>query len=391
MYHMNTAHWVTTSPVGRDTKYQAFWRGKGYGYKRWANINHRHVNLGKSIEIEMKTIKKLADDEGIEGLYLDVVGHCFLMDDSPSNPFGKSPNGYQLAKIDSFKQIRNGITGPIMTEGRNEIILSYCDIFYGACGTKNIEDNIPMWEMVYGDCAMTHTFNSMSPSLFQPTMAQGGIIPTPWEWPMDQWKRMELSAFRNSFLQKVNSHVIGKRMLHFDKINKFRVSHWNDAVFIWNRAKDIASPAGPANSDKIPPANVNVKSSFGSILLTRAAANGSCMLTQAGDFSVDCIGKLEIDGKPFYADSSGKLLVVKSDNRYLILNQSKKTVTSSLVFSGELRPRHNLTGKFIRKQKDCSLPLAPGNNSQARFDVTLPPSEGLLLEEAAELTIETAI
>ena len=373
LYHMNIVHWPVTSRTTSNSVCLSQWKG-GQIRQRWSNVDHIFVNLGKSIEVEMKTVDRLKDSCGVNGVYLDVIGHAFSMDESPSNPFCGRPNAYQLAKVDSFKQIRNGLTGPMMTEGRNEIILPYVDISYGACGTLDVEDQIPMWEMVYGDCAATHPFNSMGGHR-NLSMMQGGIFGIPWEWPDVQGKNVEI--FIESTQQKVISRVIGERMLRFDRIGKFRISHWQDGSFIWNRGKDANSPVGPAKPDGAAE-DVAVSAPMGSIHVSRLPPDCSVMLTTAGDFSAESVCEVSLNGKKLFKSDSSSLLVAKAGNRWLIWNKSKVPVKASIRVAGNLQPAGVLTGKAVTTGTAVKIETQKKENC-SEFSISLPASECLVM------------
>jgi len=373
MYHMNIVHWPVTSATASNSIYHVQWKGSQIR-QRWSNVEHIFVNLGKSIEVEMKTVERLKDDRGVSGVYLDVIGHAFVMDESHSNPFCGRPNAYQLAKVDSFKQIRNGVTGPMMTEGRNEILLPYVDISYGTCGTLDIEDQIPMWEMVYGDCVATHPFNSMGGHR-NLSMMQGGIFGLPWEWPDVQGKNVEI--FIESTQQKVLSNVIGERMLRFDRIGKFRISHWQDGTFIWNRGKDANSPVGPAKPDGAAE-DVAVSAPMGSIQVRRLAPDGAVMLTTAGDFSAESVGEVSLNEKTLFKSDSSSLLVAKAGGRWLIWNKTDAPVKAVIRVAGNLQPAGVLSGKAVVTGTAVNI-FTQKNGSGSEFSVSLPASECLVM------------
>jgi hypothetical protein len=281
----------------------------------------------------MKTINRLKDAEGVHGIYLDVIGHCFAIDDNPNCKYFGEPNCYQLEKMEAFKTIRQAVPGPIMTEGRNEIELPYMDMGTGANGDPEL-DEIPLWQMVYGDCAATTTFSIGDKRTRYYTWLIGGVQNMTWDWPEPAGKCIDI--YLTAAQQKVVSYVIGQRMQRFDRIGDCRVSQWASGVVVWNKAK----------SGK--PVEIERATTLGMLSITGLDAGGIAILTTDRDFTADSVQSIQLNGKTLFSNqSSAPVSITRAGSRWVIHNETKQPAKVSFTLAADWADAAPLSGKII--------------------------------------------
>jgi hypothetical protein len=368
MYHINTAQWDSMAETSKQKKYLAVTE-KGFTYDipfHWSKIMSVLTSPGVSLPVEMKTVKRVSDTEGVNGIYLDVIGHAFATDDNPLSPFAGQPNDYQLQKKLLFKSVREAVSGPVMTEGRNEIELPYMDMGTGANGTPDT-DEIPLWELVYGDCAATTTYASPAKRQRYYTWLMGGVQNTNWDWPTFDGKIIETFVTANQ--QRVISSVVPELMIRFDRLGESRLSQWQSGLVLWNKAKTGV------------PVDVNQNTSLGKLAVRQLAPEGIVLWNKKGDFSADGVQEISLNGKVvFRCKSSAPISVNRAGTRWVIHNENQQAIEATLQIPANRTNLAILSGKKIVAGEAIELtPTREGDFATIR--VSIPAAEGLLLEQ----------
>lgn len=358
LYHLNIAHWPEANPTpAKHPECIAINDKGGYYYQTWGGLRHVLTSPDVSLPWEMKTVRALVDKERVNGIYLDVIGHAFATDANPRSRFSGDPNGYQRAKMLAFKTIRDAADGPLMTEGRNEIALAYMDMGCGANGTP-ASDQVPLWQMVYGDCAANVTYYVGGRSVRNFTWSMGGVQVSQWQWPEPDGTCIYNHVTPTQ--QRVVSHVVGKRMRRFDRLaGPLRASHWDNASVIWNNGGlRVRMTSG-----------IQVLSAVGHIEADDIAPDGLVMLVKdSPDFIADSVRRIALNGRVIFDCSSNSLVIAHGRGRWAVHNPGAEPVSARLVLSGVLAPATDLEGHLVR----CAQPTrAPVETSDAGVAVSL--------------------
>jgi hypothetical protein len=369
MYHMNIAHWPQTTKTAQITKYIAI-TDKGYNYRNiwcsWPKLNHVLTSPSVSLPVEMKTINLLKDKEGVNGIYLDVIGHAFATDDNPECKYFGEPNCYQLEKMEAFKTIRSAVTGPVMTEGRNEIELLYMDMGTGANGGPDV-DEIPLWQMVYGDCAATTTYAIADKRLRYHTWMIGGVQNMRQDWPETSGK--DLDIFLTAAQQKVISHVLTQRMERFDRIGECRVSQWANGVVVWNKAKTGQ------------PVDIKCDTTLGKLVVNQLSPDGIVIVTNTRDFCADSVKSIQLNGKTLFSmESSVPVSITRADQRWVIHNEMKQPAPISFKLAEDWANTTLLKGKAVKTEEAITIqPVS--NEKQVEIKTKVPAEDCLVIED----------
>lgn len=305
MYHMNMAHWVTYRPSYRK-EWMATWGGQFWDCI-WNKTAHRYTSPDLTLPKEMQNIDRIADTAGTNGSYLDVLGAVFLEDDNPRSRFAKTPNNFQLARNQTFRAIRKKLTGPIMTESRNEAYLASVDFDFGYIGGPQ-DDPLPLWQMVYGDCAllMPYIDKYNSPSYIHLACTYGGILEVPFD---------SNSAWL-SWMQRVLSHVVGRRMVRYDRTGEYRISQWDTGTAIWRR---------PVPGDSRPK-DAEFSTVAGAIAVKNQSPDSLLVWTGAGDFIAIGLGEFKINDVKAFRTESLNVRFIRYRNTVFVHNPTSEKV-----------------------------------------------------------------
>ena len=147
--HLNTIHWaIYNMPEEIRPRYMAAQDGSPYLNWKFAGVRQVVLNLARSFELERPTVQRISSESDHAGIYLDVFAQAFCKDNSAGSPFGRYANGYQRAKIHQLRSVRKIISGPVMSEGRNEVLLPYSTRTFSL--SPNINGRLLNWcNMVY--------------------------------------------------------------------------------------------------------------------------------------------------------------------------------------------------------------------------------------------------
>lgn len=370
IYHMNIAQWAETAPTAQNKRFLAL-TDKETHYRvffGWSKMWSVLTSPAIALEKEIQTVEKIADQAGYNGVYLDVIGHSFATDENPESPFHGEPNDYQLQKMEVFKKVRGAMAGPLMTEARNEIELAYMDMGTGANGGPE-SDEIPLWEMVYGDCAATTTYHIADKQLRYFTWSLGGVMAQSWDWPTPSGSIPAI--YLTGAQQKIISGVIGERMERFDKIGENRLSNWKSGIVLWNRAK-----AG----DK---ATLQQATTLGTLDVEAFCPGGVVMWNQAGDFAVDSAASVSWNGKLAYrCDKPEGLSVNRNGRRWVIHNEGSNLVDATISVLPEALELATMTGKAVVSGTPVKAePVMEGGMHV--FKVSVPAGECLVFDPDA--------
>lgn len=368
MYHMNTAQWAETAETTiKGKKYLAL-TDKGTPYRvyfQWSKMWSTLPSPAVALEVEMKTVKRIADKEGVNGIYLDVIGHAYATDENPLSPYHGKPNDYQLQKMLSFKTIREGFTGPLMTEARNEIELAYMDMGTGGNGQPD-EDEVPLWQMVYGDCTAITTYAVKDKRLRYYTWMLGGVNATGWDWPV--FSGTNIPIYLTAAQQKVVSAVIPELLERFDRLGDCRLSQWRSGFVLWNKAKTGA------------PSDVTHDTHLGLLEVTQLAPEGIVIWNAKGEFSVDSAKEVKLDGATVFR-ATVPLSVNRAGGRWVIHNESKAPVEGSVQVPATAIGLDPLNGKFVTNGEPVTItPKLDGDF--VTLAIKLPAGEALVLGQS---------
>jgi len=384
MYHMNIIHWPKVTAAAQNSDYWAVTE-KGYYYNfaaynfSWSSLAGLVVSPSVSLPVEMATINRLKDDVGVNGVYLDEIGHAFLTDDNQLSEFYDEPNSFQLQKIQAFQTIRNAVTGPLMTEARNEIILPYMDMGTGANGSPYI-DQVPLWELVYGDCVASTTNYGHSETdnrVRYYTWMLGGVMNLVQEWPTVLGT--SIGTYLTSSQQKVMSHIVTERMERFDKLGNVRLSQWPSGVVAWNRQTSGS------------PANIDVDTTLGNVQITNLKTGGIVILTDGEDFCVDSADSVEWDGDVLFTNASGySLCVTRAGRRWVINNQNASAVNAVILVKSDYGNTSPLSGKIVKTGATVNVQPTLANGI-ITLQVTIPARDCVVLGEVKTYTFNSAV
>jgi len=365
MYHMNTAQWAETAETTINGKKYLALTDKGTPYRvyfQWSKMWSTLPSPAVALEVEMKTVKRIADKEGVNGIYLDVIGHAYATDENPLSPYHGKPNDYQLQKMLSFKTIRDGFTGPLMTEARNEIELAYMDMGTGGNGQPE-EDEVPLWQMVYGDCTAITTYAVKDKRLRYYTWMLGGVNATGWDWPA--FSGTNIPIYLTAAQQKVISAVIPERLEQFDRLGDCRLSQWKSGFVLWNKAKKGA------------PSDIKHETRLGLLEVTQLAPEGIVIWNAKGEFSIDSAQEVKLDGLTVFR-ATAPLSVNRSGGRWVIHNEAKAPVEGTIQVPATAMGLEPLTGKFVTTGEPATItPKLEGDF--VTLAVKVPAGEALVL------------
>ncbi len=361
MYHMNLVHWSKDAPSYKREwmiKFGDYYLDNMTGWT-WFNLAGGWTSPGLTYPTDRKTIQFLADKAGYNGLYMDEIGHAFAEDENPDSPYTKTDAGYQRAVWDIFKDARQLIKGPIMTEGGNELWLSYCDLFYGTVGGPE-SDYVPIFDMVYGDRVLRLTgFDKQAfDRTFQNhTWMVGGAIGT-------QGKNPDLYELVNK--QRVVSNMMGTLLLRFDRIGDTRVSNWKSGVVIWNK---------PSAST---PADAEFNTTLGKVIIKGAKSDSCVILARNGEFSADGVGSVTLNGKLIYSSSDSTLSCSYAKGRYVLRNvqDSPKQAEAYVRCSGKTMPAAQ--GTTAEKHLTAAITVMPEKGG-CRLSGLIPGKDALVI------------
>lgn len=371
LYHMNTAQWSETAPTSKETKYLAV-TDKGTPYRIWFTWSKQWSVLTSpavALEQEMKTVNRIRDDAGFNGVYLDVIGHSFATDENPKSPYHGQPNDYQLQKIEAFKTIREAVTGPLMTEARNEIELAYMDMGTGGNGSPE-EDEVPLWELVYGDCAANTTYAVKDKRLRYYTWMLGGVQATTWDWPAFDGKR--IPVFLTAAQQKAISPVVPERMERFDRLGEARLSQWPSGLVLWNKAKSGA-PVDLASDTKL-----------GRLEVSQLSPGGLVIWNKNNEFTVDSANEVRLGGKQvFHFEGAKPLSINRAGGRWVIHNENAEPVSGTIRAIAATEDPKSWDGKLALSGKAVTL-TPKMENGWIALSVEIPPGDCLIIGQSLE-------
>ncbi len=356
--HVNVVQWAVFNFTPESQKrYQAEWDGSNYPNWIYANIRQIITNIGRSFERELPTVVGLSSPSDHHGIYLDCFAQGFAKDNNPASPYCEEANCYQLGKLHLARNVRKIIAGPLMTEGRMEYLLPYTDLTTGANGGS--PNQLPLWEMVYGDCVVNNTFNShWSPYFRKMWMMQGGLISSYWpKWGED--KGEDLDIYTETTCQRVIRHVEGTLMRRHDRPQGIAVSQWDNGVVFWNPPAAQADsaryrPWGPAaKKHDASPENLTFATALGEFAIESIARDGIWAWTPDGDFIADHVRKVSRNGETVFSCDSDDLVVIRGMGRWVIRNCSDKPVKVT-IYSKCLKETTLPQGKWVRQQREES-------------------------------------
>ena len=354
--HVNVVQWAVFNFTPESQKrYQAEWDGSNYPNWIYANIRQIITNIGRSFERELPTVVGLSSPSDHHGIYLDCFAQGFAKDNNPASPYCEEANCYQLGKLHLARNVRKIIAGPLMTEGRMEYLLPYTDLTTGANGGS--PNQLPLWEMVYGDCVVNNTFNShWSPYFRKMWMMQGGLISSYWpKWGED--KGEDLDIYTETTCQRVIRHVEGTLMRRHDRPQGIAVSQWDNGVVFWNPPAAQADsaryrPWGPAaKKHDASPENLTFATALGEFAIESIARDGIWAWTPDGDFIADHVRKVSRNGETVFSCDSDDLVVIRGMGRWVIRNCSDKPVKVT-IYSKCLKEATLPQGKWVRQQRE---------------------------------------
>lgn len=355
--HLNTVQWaIFNMPEEERARHAAAQDGSRYMNWKYANIRQVITNLARSFERERPTVQRISSKSDHAGIYLDCLAHGYAKDNSPGNPFGRQPNGFQLAKIHQMRSIRKIISGPVMSEGRNETLLPYMDLATGANGIS--PETLPIWEMVYGDCIVNNSFNSHnSPYYRKAWMVQGGVISSYWpKWGED--KGQDLDIYTETACQRVIRHVEGTLLRRHDRPKHIAVSQWDDGVVFWNppstrKSQDYGRVYGPSvKKDDAPAEDLDFATEkHGDFAIEGIARDGVWAWMADGDFIADHVRKVSLNGEVLFACDSDDLVVIRGLGRWVIRNCSADPA-KVMIYSKCLKENSLPCGKWVRQQRE---------------------------------------
>ncbi len=369
MYHINPAQWAETAPTAKEKKYLAV-TDSGSHYQIafvWSKMFSYLASPAVALEKEMETINRLRDDEGYHGVYLDVIGHAFATDENPLSPYHGEPHDYQLQKILHFKTVREAIKGPLMTEARNEIELAYMDMGTGAHAGPET-DEIPLWEMVYGDLAATTTYAVKDKAFRYHTWMRGGVMAINWDWPTPSGNSIPIHL--TSLQQTILSPVITERLERFVRLGESRLSQWKSGIVLWNKAKEGE------------PVDIEETTTIGKLKVKQLVPGGMIIWSPKG-FLVDGAASVSLDGKELFTSDSDHPVSVSYGNGRWIIEQEKPIDTKVRIsVADSLVRRLPLEGKQIKAGTDVAATLNTGED-RLNLELDLPGEEAILLYEKA--------
>ncbi len=361
MYHINMAQWVTTAPSHNES-FMAIYKGKPY-YQTWSNLKHALTSPALTLKRDMETINAVKDKAGVNGAYLDVIGWCFLIDENPNSPFADKPNCYELAKMQTFKTVRNAISGPIMTEGTNEIELPYIDFGFG-CSGHPWYDTVPMWEMVYGDRRFSINFidRSGEEEFQNQTWLVGGSA----EVNTDSAGIYEISA-----KQGLVSRFAGRRIERFDRAGEFRASHWKTGVVVVRKNSAI-----PQQQD------FHTLSVLGPLDFTGVGNNGCAILTDETGFSFNNINKLTSDDKPLFDAGAAHINITHNGKRWVIRNRDNSPSDLTFKLSPKLiSPKTRLIAHYPKNRVGSEVTFKQENGVLKSSILHMKAGETIVLRD----------
>jgi hypothetical protein len=360
MYHVNMAHWVKISKSYRED-HMACWNGRTYN-QTWSDLEHVCTSPSLTLPREMQTINRIKDQAGINGVYLDVIGHAFATDNNPRSKYGNLPNGYQLAKQNTFREIRKAITGPIMTESRNEIILPFIDIGYGISGTPG-SDHVPMWELVYGDCVATAPFiDKYRDKLFQNhTLLLGGLT----ELPVPGDAR-DIDVYDVALKQFIMRDTVGTRLLNYRMCSSVRESTWNNCQVIVKRN------IGAKFKDD---GDFFTNNHLGLMHVSHLQTDGLVVIRDEKNFSIDGAQSIEVNDRLLVKTSSTSLEITCSENRWFIRNKASTEIKATIVTQRKIPPK----GLEIQTQQPIELNNTTDKAGNYVMTVTLKGGQALVV------------
>ncbi|MBT3288501.1 MAG: hypothetical protein HN380_14235 [Victivallales bacterium] len=369
LYHLNIAHWPEINPTPKQhPEYIAINDAGSFYYQTWGELRHVLSSPDVSLPREMRTVRELMDKQSVNGIYLDVIGHAFATDANPRSQFKDCANGYQQAKMLAFKTVRTAGGGPLMTEGRNEIELPYMDMGCGANGTPK-SDQVPLWQMVYGDCAANVTYYVGGRSVRNFTWSMGGVQALQWEWPQPDGTRVFNHV--TSTQQRVVSQVIGKRMRRYDRLaGPLRASHWDNASVIWNNG----------SIGKRMTADSQVLSAVGNTQVAAMAPDGLVMLVRdSPDFIADSVREIVLNDTTIFHCSTNSLIIARGQGKWVVSNPGKAPVSAKFILGEQLAPTANLSGRLVRSSKPMQVAVGR-SDAGATFSLDLPAGECAVLK-----------
>jgi hypothetical protein len=383
MYHMNIVHWPSWTPTAQNSNYWAVTES-GYYYRNYGPTSPLFFSWSKteglmpspsiSLPVEMGTVNRLKDTVGINGVYLDEFGQSYITDDNPNlqtantyydGTYYDKPNAYQLEKINAIQNIRAAVTGPMMIETRNEILMPYTDM--GTIPNGPNVDDIPLWGMVYGDCVATTTYPLGDKRQRYYTWMIGGVSNMTQEWPTVGGKA--ISVFLTSTQQRVISHIITERMTRFDKFGNARMSQWPSGIVAWNR-----QTTGQ-------PINISTATTLGTISISQLATGGIAILTNSNDFCADSVNTIIKNGVTLFSNQSGSpLSVTRAGGRWVIHNENATAVNAVLQIDSSFGNTLPLRGKTVTGDQTINVqPVAFGG--MITLQLTIPANDCVVLGE----------
>ena len=363
--HLNVIQWAVFNFTPESQKrYQAAWDGSNYPNWIYANIRQIITNLGRSFERELPTVVALSSPSDRHGIYLDCFAQGFAKDNNPANPFCEEANCYQMSKLHQLRNIRKIIAGPVMTEGRMEYLLPYTDFTTGAYGHSPAQ--LPLWEMVYGDCIVSNIFNShWWPYFRKMWIMQGGIISSNGpEWGED--KGQNLDIYTETACQRVVRHVEGTLMRRHDRPKGIAVSQWDNGTVFWNpppvqNDSGRYRPWGPnAKKYDLPAENLTFKTAHGEFDIESIRRDGIWAWMTDGDFIADNVRRVSCNGELLFSCDSDDIVVIRGMGRWVVRNCSTKPVKVTF-FSKCLKGTSLPQGKWVRQQREEAPKCSDGS------------------------------
>ncbi len=366
LYHINPVIWDRAYAVSHDKKYLSAWENYYPVIAQWSHIKHSYTNLAASTDYEIKNTYSQISDKGrgfSNGVYLDLIGHSFFRDNSPHAAYPGKANSYQLSKLDSFRKIRNVISGPIMTEMANEFYIPYLDIAFGNTGVGDMKlrevhelTEIPLWQLIYGDLLVWQPASSDNGFDRRNIRLSIGGIAAPPRWDITcRNQGTNGKVYIDTAQQEAADKICRERMLSYRISDSVTISNWKSGGFIWNRSNKVISEG-------------EYDISPGKVTVNGFSPNGGILLTDNRNFSSEWVKEIKLNGETVFSESSGKLLVVRGGNRLVIHNPSGAAVTTMLKLAGQLKVNNTVfTGKFIGTQKTAEIDLNKFDIARGEF------------------------
>lgn len=305
--------------------------------------------------------RKMIEGGGIKGIYLDVIGHVFAQDDNPNagyDPESLGRNNWSLSRIAYWKAVRDAFPQTyLQTEATAELNLPFVDASSGGLSEWLYQENrviLPLWELVYGD---SQAFIPLNDGLGQYQFLPGHKV-TPLFGAVQHFPQLG-AKFDPYWLhmmrrQELIGRLVGEKMVSYDDNGSVKVSHWKDAVVVWN--------AGPAG-------DVTVDSAIGKIEFIGMPKDSVAAAFSDGSTTATGIREIRKDGKPLLTVSDPYLFVTVTKDTLTAYNPLKEAVDARVTTVLTPLQRANEV-KVVSTPPNLPLPVLDGPNE---LHLQLPP------------------